>query len=160
MGGGTMPPSAPVPPPPGLRRSRPVHPLWLLVAVLVVLLVALGVWVLTQSVRGSAGSAHPTDPRPPETSQVKTVPGGTVPNGLAQLGPISTVPVRAEDYVGADADRTERQLSSLGLRTTLRTTSAGLADPTHCVVTGLTPSGDVAIGAVVSITCTPDGSTR
>ncbi|HEY0808241.1 MAG TPA: protein kinase, partial [Pseudonocardiaceae bacterium] len=49
--GGTMPPSAPVPPPPGVRPTRhrqPAHPLWLVVAVLVVLLVALGVWALTE----------------------------------------------------------------------------------------------------------------
>ncbi len=160
MGGGTMPASAPVPPPPGPRRTRSVHPLWLLVAVLMVLLVALGVWVLTQSVRGSAGTARPADDRPATTTQVKGVPQGGVPNGLAQLGPISTVPVRAQDYVGVAADRTERQLGSLGLRTALRTTPAGRADPAHCVVTGVTPSGDVAIGNVVTIECTADGTTR
>ena len=160
QGGGTMPPSQPVPPPPGLRRPRSVHPLWLLVAVLVVLLVALGVWVLTQSVRGSSGAAHPAENRSSTPTQVKGAPSEGVPNGLAQLGPISTVPVRAGDYVGLAADRTERQLGSLGLRTALRTTPAGQADPAHCVVTGVTPSGDVAIGNVVTIDCTADGTTR
>lgn len=161
MGGGTMPPSAPVPPPPGMGpRNRSLHPLWLLVGVLVILLVALGVWVLTQSVRGNAGSARPADDRQPVSTQVKGASVGAAPNGLGQLGPISTVPVRASDYVGAEADRTEHQLDSLGLRTTLRTTSAGRADPAHCVVNGVTPSGDVAIGTVVTVDCTPEGTTR
>ena len=84
-----------------------------------------------------------------------------MPNGLAQLGP-SQYRYRCgpRDYLGADADRTERQPGSLGLRTTVQTTSAGRADPAHCVVTGVTPSGDVAIGTVVTIDCTPRGTTR
>jgi hypothetical protein len=48
----------------------------------------------------------------------------------------------------------------LGLLATLRTTSAGRADPAHCVVTEVTPSGDVAIGTEVTIGCTTDGKAR
>jgi serine/threonine-protein kinase len=61
--GGTMPPSAPVPPPQGLsgqqQRSRALHPLWLLVGVVVLVLVALGIWALSQAVGHSAGTARP-----------------------------------------------------------------------------------------------------
>lgn len=162
--GGTMPPSAPVPPPPGVpgvhHRTRSVHPLWLLVAVLVVLLVALGVWVLTQSVHGSSGTARPAEGGPTTTAQVRDGSDGGLPNGLARLGPISTVPVRESDYVGEDAGTTERRLHSLGLRTTLRTTATGRADPAHCVVTAVTPNGGVAIGTDVSVACTANGKTR
>ncbi|HEX4700661.1 MAG TPA: serine/threonine-protein kinase [Pseudonocardiaceae bacterium] len=61
-GGGTMPPSAPVPLPPGVRPTRhrqPAHPLWLVVALLVVLLVALGVWALTEAARHANTSGLP-----------------------------------------------------------------------------------------------------
>jgi serine/threonine-protein kinase len=162
--GGTMPPSAPVLPPRGVggppaQRNRSVHPLWLLVGVLVILLVALGIWTLTQNLRqGSAGTARPEGAGRTSTARTDEPTGGS--NGLAHLGPISTVTVREEGYVGTAADQTVARLRMLGLRTALRTTSAGRADPTHCVVGAVTPTGDVAIGTLVTVTCTPDGKTR
>jgi serine/threonine-protein kinase len=138
IGGGTMPPSAPVPPPGMLgARSRSIRPLWLPVGLLVLLLIALGIWVLTQNLRHASG-------------------GTARPVGL----PIGTVAVHAGGYVGKDAAMAVTQLSTLGLRTTLRTTSAGRADPTHCVVGAVTPTGDVTIGTVVTVTCTPEGKAR
>jgi serine/threonine-protein kinase len=125
----------------------------------VILLVALGIWALTQNLRqGSAGTARPAGAGQTTTARTGGPAGG--PNGLAQLGPISTVTVRAEGYVGRAADQAVTQLRTLGLRTALRTTSAGRADPTHCVVGAVTPTGDVAIGTLVTVTCTPDGKTR
>lgn len=61
LGGGTMPPSPPVPPPPGVmqQRQRVLHPMWLLVGALVVVLVVLGVWALTRTVGHSTGTPSP-----------------------------------------------------------------------------------------------------
>jgi serine/threonine protein kinase len=162
--GGTMPPSAPVSQPglPGMPRNRSVHPLWLLVGVLLVLLIALGIWALTQNLRqGSAGTARPAGAGQTTTAQADDQDGqNSGPDGLAQLGPINMVNVHAAGYVGRAADKTVGQLHTMGLRTALRTTSAGRADPAHCVVGAVTPAGEVAIGTLVTVTCTPDGKTR
>jgi len=80
--------------------------------------------------------------------------------GIAQLGPINMVNVHADGYVGKAADETVGRLRMMGLRTALRTTSAGRADPAHCVVGAVTPAGEVAIGTLVTVACTPDGKTR
>jgi serine/threonine-protein kinase len=161
LGGGTMPPSAPVPPPGMLgQRSRSIRPLWLPIGLLVLLLIALGIWVLTQNLRhASGGTARPVGLQ--ETASAKVAGGpDTASDGLAELGPIGTVAVHAGGYVGKGADLATTQLRTLGLRTTLRTTSAGRADPTHCVVGAVTPTGDVAVGTVVTVTCTPEGKAR
>jgi serine/threonine protein kinase len=169
IGGGTMPPSAPVPPPGMLgQRSRAIRPLWLPIGLLVLLLIALGIWVLTQNLRhASGGTARPVGLQ--ETTSVEVAGGpsdgsGTGSDvgsaGLAELGPMGTVTIHAGGYVGKGADQAVNQLRTLGLRTTLRTTSAGRADPTHCVVGAVTPTGAVALGTVVTVTCTPAGRTR
>ncbi|HEY3606856.1 MAG TPA: serine/threonine-protein kinase [Pseudonocardiaceae bacterium] len=109
---GTMPPSMPVP-----RPRQTAHPLWLVVALLVLLLVALGVWALTQVGRHSGAGQPGTAPQPHVT---------------ADTARIGAVLVLAHDFVGQPADRTTDQLRKLGLRTTLKATSAGLIDPTRC----------------------------
>jgi serine/threonine-protein kinase len=155
--GGTMPPSGPVPPPPSAhqQRSRLIHPLWLLVGVLVVLLVALGVWALTQR-HGSPGTARPAGERQQQTT-ASTVAGA---DGLAHIGPVDTVSVHDNNYVGESADRATAQLHTLGLRTTLSTSAAGRADPAHCAVGSVTPTGDLPIGTAVTVACTAGGGTR
>jgi tRNA A-37 threonylcarbamoyl transferase component Bud32 len=164
--GGTMPPSAPVQPPPGARqdhRPRQAHPLWLLVGVLVVLLIAVGVWAITQAVRhSSAGTPGPVQGRQTTTQQVADAPGGA-PNGVVRLGPagtVGTVTLDGRTYVGGQADEVVGRLRELGLRTTLRTTTEGTPDPARCVVGAVTPTGAVVIGTLVTVTCTPDGNTR
>lgn len=154
--GGTMPPSAPVPPPVHPhQRGRLIHPLWLLVGVLVVLLVALGVWVLTQR-QGNAGTPRPAG----EEQQQPTRSTVTGADGLAGIGPIDTVTVHVNNYVGESADQVTTQLHKLGLRTSLSTSVAGRVDPAHCAVGSVTPTGDVPIGTVVTIACTAGGRTR
>ncbi|HEX5407705.1 MAG TPA: protein kinase [Pseudonocardiaceae bacterium] len=154
LGGGTMPPSAPVPPPGMLgERSRSIRPLWLPIGLLVLLLIALGIWVLTQNIRHASGGT----PQPVGMQETSSATVAGVSDGLA---PIGTAAVHARGYVGKGADVAMTQLRTLGLRTTLRTTSAGRADPTHCVVGAVTPTGDVTIGTVVTVTCTPEGRAR
>jgi serine/threonine-protein kinase len=91
--GGTMPPSIPVPLPRDTRRQT-AHPLWLVVALLVVLLVALGVWAITEVARHSGGNT----------------------GAGAPAMPIRT-PIQTYHYVGQPADRTEAELREFGLRT-------------------------------------------
>lgn len=164
--GGTMPPSSPVAPPPGIlqdHRSRQAHPLWLLVGVLVVALVAVAVWAITQAVRhSSAGTPGPEGQQETTSQQVADAPGGD-PDGVLRLGPagaVGAVTVSAKAYVGGRADTVVGQLRKMGLRTTVRSTTGGTPDPARCVVGAVTPTGHVAIGTVVTVTCTPDGNTR
>ena len=87
-GGGTMPPSAPVAAmhnPRPTRHRQPAHPLWLVVAVLVVLLVALGVWALTEAARHANSSGMPAVSAPAHDylGQPATASGTELP----QLGP-------------------------------------------------------------------------
>jgi serine/threonine-protein kinase len=89
---GTMPPSAPVPPPMA-RRGQTAHPLWLVVALLVLLLIGLGVWALLQATRHSAAG------QPGPTSQ--------------QRAAAAAVSVQAHDFLGQPADRTPTELGKL-----------------------------------------------
>jgi serine/threonine-protein kinase len=83
--GGTMPPSAPVPPP-GQHGQRvmALHPLWLVVGVLVLVLVALGVWALTQTVGHSSGTPRPAGLQQPAH------PADTVVGAAGRTGQPST----------------------------------------------------------------------
>jgi len=89
---GTMPPSAPVPPPMA-RRGQTAHPLWLVVALLVLLLIGLGVWALLQATR------HNTAGQPGPTSQHHAA--------------AAAVSVQAHDFLGQPADRTTTELREL-----------------------------------------------
>jgi hypothetical protein len=89
---GTMPPSVPVPPPMA-RRGQTAHPLWLVVALLVLLLIGLGVWALLQATRHNAAD------RPGPTSQQHVV--------------SAAVSVQAHDFLGQPADRTTTELREL-----------------------------------------------
>ena len=87
---GTMPPSAPVP---MGRQRQTVHPLWLVVALLVLLLIGFGVWALLQATRHSAAG------QPGPTSQHHVV--------------AAAVAVQAHDFLGQPADRTTTELGEL-----------------------------------------------
>jgi serine/threonine-protein kinase len=155
--GGTMPPSAPVPPPgPAGQRGR-AHPLWLLVGVVVLLLAALGIWALTQGFRHSGSAPGTARPAGLEQTTAAQVDGSAGEDGAGRPG---TVIVRATGYVGMTADQATAQLHALGLRTSLHTASAEAGDATHCVVGAVTPTGDLPIGSLVVVTCTPIGRTR
>jgi serine/threonine-protein kinase len=83
---GTMPPSAPVPRP-GTRQRQTAHPLWLVVALLVLLLIALGVWALTQVGRHTAADGAVYVPAYDHVGQ----PADTTTNQLRKLGPRTTL---------------------------------------------------------------------
>jgi serine/threonine-protein kinase len=93
---GTMPPSMPVPPPMVRQRQTP-HPLWLVVALLVLLLIGLGVWALLQATRHSGAGQ----------------PGPTSQHQVAAGAPIGAVSVQAHDFLSQPADRTTTELRKL-----------------------------------------------
>lgn len=177
-GPGTMPPSQPVSPPPGMaaagafvglppqgvRPPRQRNPLWILVVVLVVALLALGVWAITQAVWHGGNPGPPHLGQTGQTGQKHTGPAQSQAGAQTHLGPArgsDTVVVEPGTYRGERADTAVGQLTGLGLRTSLTTTFSGPpTTPGTCVVDAVTPSGAVAIGTVVTVTCTPEGNTR
>jgi hypothetical protein len=72
------------------RQRQTAHPLWLVVALLVLLLIGLGVWALLQATR------HTGAGQPGPTSQHQVVAGA--------------VSVQAHDFLGQPADRTTTEL--------------------------------------------------
>jgi hypothetical protein len=93
---GTMPPSMPVRPS-MVRQRQTAHPLWLVVALLVLLLIGLGVWALLQATRHSGAGQ----------------PGPTSQHQVAAGAPIGAVSVQAHDFLSQPADRTTTELRKL-----------------------------------------------
>jgi serine/threonine-protein kinase len=165
----TMPPSAPVPPPMSPPGAQPAlgypahHPtrhsaVWVLVGLLVLVLVGLGVWAITEAMHrngsptpsgdGSVGSGQATA----ATSPLR---GG--PQGL--LGDGTQLTINQNDYLGRPADLVIAELRQDGLGTRLVTDKGATpANPAGCVVRSVTPTGTVSTGTVVTITCSPQGA--
>ncbi|HEX4701313.1 MAG TPA: serine/threonine-protein kinase, partial [Pseudonocardiaceae bacterium] len=108
--GGTMPPSMPPAMPPsmplpgqlghagqvGRRPRQAAHPLWLLVALLVVLLIALGVWALTQVARHSGAGT------PGATTHAYL--GQSADMTMVQLRKLSLPTSRSTNFAGSPVD--------------------------------------------------------
>ncbi|MFE9744236.1 serine/threonine-protein kinase [Saccharothrix saharensis] len=159
---GSRPSMQPVPPamntphtgafrplPPGARppgRNRAV--LWVMVAVLVVALLVLGVvvlrWVLKDDeVPGGANQQGTTSARPLDDSTDR-LPGKP------------KVTITKSDYVDLPVDEVAKQLSGHGLEPEVHSEDGGAPrDPERCLVSDLAPTGEVAIGSRVTVTCVP-----
>jgi tRNA A-37 threonylcarbamoyl transferase component Bud32 len=146
------------------RRSR--APLWVLLAVLVAALVALGVW----GVRGvfSSGASTPQHPNAPRGSggaprgQAAASPRPDHPAALrdrapAAAGEHATVEVEATAYLDLPAREAIARLDRVGLAPNVLpdTTGARPADLRYCTVTEVTPTGAVPIGSGVTVRCRP-----
>lgn len=165
----TMPPSAPVPPPmgasgpqPGLSYPMPARPprhkaVWVLLGLLLLVLIGLGVWAITEAV--SRGGAHP--PGSSGTTGASGQPAASTaahggPQGLLGGAQPAQIRINQSDYLGRPADLVVSELHQDGLGTTVITDDgAAPATPASCKVSSVTPAGAVPIGTVVTITCRP-----
>jgi eukaryotic-like serine/threonine-protein kinase len=142
---GAFRPLPPGPRPPG--RNRAV--LWVMVAVLVVALLVLGVVVLRWALKddevpGGAGRQQGTTSARPLDDSTDRLPGKP------------KVTITKSDYVGRPVDEVSTKLSGYGLAPEVHLEDGGAPrDPGRCVVSELAPTGEVAIGSRVTVTCVP-----
>ncbi|WP_033436269.1 serine/threonine-protein kinase [Saccharothrix sp. NRRL B-16314] len=134
-------PSGPRPP----GRYRAV--VWVMVAVLVVALLVLGVvvlrWVLKDEVPGGASLQGTTSARPLDDSTDR-LPGKP------------KVTITESDYVDLPVDEVATTLTGYGLAPEVHSDDGGVPrDLERCLVSDVTPSGEVAIGSRVTVTCVP-----
>ncbi|HEY4019807.1 MAG TPA: serine/threonine-protein kinase [Pseudonocardiaceae bacterium] len=167
----TMPPSAPVPPPmspPGAQQALhypmagppPRHnALWVLLGVLLLVLIGLGVWAITEAVQksgsptpaggGNVGSGGQT------TAATSPLRGGSQ-GLLGGAGATPQIRLNQNDYLGRPTDQVVSELRQDGLVTKVVTVQgAAPANPAGCLVRSVAPTGTVPIGTVVTITCSP-----
>ncbi|WP_433266944.1 serine/threonine-protein kinase [Actinosynnema sp. CS-041913] len=143
---GAFGPLPPPPRPPG--RNRAV--LWVMVAVLVAVLLVLGVVILRgmgkdEEVPGGTSQRGTTSARPsPLDDSTDRIPG------------TPTVTITKSDFVDRPADEVSKKLSGYGLEAEVHTDQGGAPrDQKRCLVSDLSPSGEVAIGSRVTVTCVP-----
>ena len=166
----TMPPSAPVPPPmnpqgpQALGYPAPGPPprhgaVWVLLGVLLLVLVGLGVWAITEAVHRS-GSPSPAGSGQTGASGQTVAASSPVrgPQGLLGDGSGAQIRLNQSDYLGRPADLVVSELRQDGLGTKLVTgDGATPANPAGCLVQSVAPVGTVPLGTVVTITCSPQG---
>jgi serine/threonine-protein kinase len=163
-GGMPSPPSGtftvwPAPP----RRSR--APLWVLLAILVAALVALGVWGVRGAFSSGGSTPQPNAPRgsggAPRGQAAPAWPPGQ--HAAARAHPPespaehATVEVEATAYLDLPAREASARLARVGLAPNVLpdTTGTRQGDPRYCTVTEVTPTGAVPIGSGVTVRCRP-----
>ncbi|MEU5691082.1 serine/threonine-protein kinase [Actinosynnema sp. NPDC020468] len=136
-------PSPPVQP----GRNRAV--LWVMVAVLVAVLLVLGVVIVRaitkdDEVPGGAKQGTTSTRPSPAADSTDRIPGAR------------TFTVVKADYVGRYLDEVEKELSGRGLEPEPHRNDGGVPeDPERCRVSDVVPTGEVAIGSRVTVTCVP-----
>jgi eukaryotic-like serine/threonine-protein kinase len=141
---------APPPPPmtgqPGRNRTGQ----WVIVAVLVALMLLLGLVLAWKLVgRNNASSQSPVVPtsssevRPPRSDSADRIPA-------------KAVRINEDDYIGLMGDEVKAKLTDYELEPRVQTQQgAAPGDLKKCQVTAIAPTGDVAVGTQVKVTCVP-----
>ncbi|GAA3460487.1 serine/threonine-protein kinase [Saccharothrix longispora] len=140
---GAFRPLPPAPGPPGRNRAL----LWVMVAVLVAVLLVLGVVVVRalndDEVPGGASGQGTTSARPLDDSTDR-LPGKP------------KVTITKSDYVDLPVDEVVKKLSGHGLEPEVHSVDGGApGDEARCLVSDVAPTGEVAIGSRVTVTCVP-----
>ncbi|WP_158850477.1 serine/threonine-protein kinase [Saccharothrix deserti] len=146
---GAFRPLPPGPLPPG--RNRAV--LWVMVAVLVVALLVLGVLILRWALKEDALSngASPDGASPQGTTSARPLDDST-----DRLPGKPKVTITKSDYVDLPVDEVAKKLSGNGLEPEVHSADGGAPlDEKRCLVSDLAPTGEVAIGSRVTVTCVP-----
>ncbi|ONI82118.1 serine/threonine protein kinase [Saccharothrix sp. ALI-22-I] len=145
---GAFRPLPPGPRPPG--RNRAV--LWVMVAVLVVALLVLGVLILRWALKDDALSgASPDGSSPQGTTSARPLDDST-----DRLPGKPKVTITKSDYVDLPVDEVVKKLSGYGLEPEAHSDDGGAPeDEKRCLVSDLAPTGEVAIGSRVTVTCVP-----
>lgn len=152
------------PPPQRPRRSR--TGLWVLLALLIAALIALaafGIPALIDS--GDAGEdpgSGSSTGRPGPGANDGSQPGGpplqTRPRGSEDGDTPDVFHVNLQRYLDKSADFAFRELSGARLRPeVVTTTNEPQVNLDTCIVTDVTPTGDLPIGSTVTIECQPHG---
>ncbi|MEU4801463.1 serine/threonine-protein kinase [Actinosynnema sp. NPDC023587] len=142
---GAFGPLPPPPRPPGRNRAL----LWVMVAVLVAVLLVLGVVIL----RGLGED----DEGPGGTSQQGTTSAHPSPqDSTDRLPGKRTATIAQADFVDRPADEVAKELSGYGLEPEVRADRGDVPrDQRTCLVSDVSPTGEVAIGSRVTVTCVP-----
>jgi serine/threonine-protein kinase len=129
-----------------------------MVALLVTVLLVLGVvvlWKLTVKPNNGSGQGGQTttsssaNPNSPANGQAKPDTADRIPGNAPKR-------IDEDDYIGRSGDQVSKDLIDHGLEPKVQTpqgTTPG--DLKKCRVTAIAPTGDVAIGSQVKVTCTP-----
>ncbi|TWP52824.1 serine/threonine protein kinase [Lentzea tibetensis] len=140
---GTFRPPPPLPPPPGRNRAGQ----WVIVAVLVALMLALGIFFAWKLVVGNTSDppagAPSTESRSPRSDSADRIPA-------------KAVRINEDDYIGLMGDEVKAKLTDYELEPRVQTqqgTAPG--DLKRCQVTAIAPTGDLAVGTQVKVTCAP-----
>ncbi|MER5261266.1 serine/threonine-protein kinase [Actinosynnema sp. NPDC002837] len=143
---GAFRPLPPGPRPPGRNRAA----LWVMVAVLLVALLVLGVVILRWALKG--------DEVPGGANQQGTGTTSARPldDSTDRLPGKPKVTITKSDYVDLPVDEVAKKLSGHGLEPEVHSEDGGAPlEPERCLVSDLAPTGEVAIGSRVTVTCVP-----
>ncbi len=170
-------------PPDEERRGRGGAARWVMVALLLIAVLALGAWGIREALQSTSPSAdgpepggvtetaEPTEEEQPQPTEqatqdepapVETTPSPTPePTATTTTTQPETVTVTEADYIGRTGAYAATELEELGLDPTVvdgEGQELGGGDQRECLVSGVEPSGEVPPGATITVTCR--GSSR
>ncbi|WP_309110039.1 serine/threonine-protein kinase [Saccharothrix sp.] len=150
---GAFGPLPPPPRPPGRNRAL----LWVMVAVLVAVLLVLGVVILRALGGDDEVPVGTGTTRAGETNQVGATSARTSPpDSTDRIPGTPKVTITESDFVDRPADEVARKLHGYGLEPEVHADQGGAPrDAKRCLVSDVSPTGEVAIGSRVTVTCVP-----